>query len=706
MDKKVGDRIKDLRQKKGLTQAELADNMGFTSQTVSNWESGAREPDIEALIKLSSLFNVSLDYLLSGKEQEEKVVIMSRIEMAAKKDDPSIIQDLRWDTNYTKDENGKTIMDYVIQYKSRKVFEVMLNSCSHQSHYDALFNCQYFNSFSNKNLKIIEFLLPYKKELDFARAYGISEIRLLNEFAPAFVNQKSYSAKAKEEMLETYQNIFNYLVENIDRLGDERKEYYFGLNTQLLDRKNCWSYAYPNFIDIALKKGNIKLFDQLLEKVRTALNALNARIEEMKAQGYGSDQIYRSTLNYFSERPLEQTYSYAFENEMFDQCELINSFLPNKHSQREIDLAKMKTNKNVDIRDRLIFEFTQDYVLNYKNMLLSDTVVVKGPSKEENKDKYLENLIKQYKDIYKDILSNSCIYYLELAYRCVADNNLKKLYQVAVDNDFGIMQQLIIAGDTKELLSYLRLVLTIKSEEIEKVEVYRPYGYSGKLQIKQRLFEQNRIDYNKPGKMQHYIEQTPLDLIFKWHRGLVIDSEVPEDINEALKYFDNSKKQILEKWEADIESQIESLKTRKKNEAEYKRIKEEITKDYLNGLIKKGDEEKAIIKLCVRLESILKHLFHYEGDLFTMLDSFFSNQLAQKEATMPYDDEDNNYRSDMENYEKTVELNEKNKNWVNALHKLRMKRNSIVHSDKNNVEFTTNDLISCINIVEEIDKGE
>lgn len=70
MERKIGDRIKELRQNANLTQAQLADKLGFTSQTVSNWESGSREPDIAALAQLSSLFNVSLDYLLLGKQEE------------------------------------------------------------------------------------------------------------------------------------------------------------------------------------------------------------------------------------------------------------------------------------------------------------------------------------------------------------------------------------------------------------------------------------------------------------------------------------------------------------------------------------------------------------------------------------------------------------------------------------------------------------
>lgn len=70
MARKIGDRIKELRINKGLTQLELADKLGFTSQTISNWESGIREPDVDALSQLANLFNVSLDYLLLGKKDD------------------------------------------------------------------------------------------------------------------------------------------------------------------------------------------------------------------------------------------------------------------------------------------------------------------------------------------------------------------------------------------------------------------------------------------------------------------------------------------------------------------------------------------------------------------------------------------------------------------------------------------------------------
>ena len=57
-------RIYELRISFGWTQVQLAQKLGITKQTVSNWENDNIQPSIEMLIKLSKIFNVSTDYLL------------------------------------------------------------------------------------------------------------------------------------------------------------------------------------------------------------------------------------------------------------------------------------------------------------------------------------------------------------------------------------------------------------------------------------------------------------------------------------------------------------------------------------------------------------------------------------------------------------------------------------------------------------------
>lgn len=64
----IADRIQSLRKIKGVSQEELADNIGVTRQAVSKWESEQSMPDIEKVILLSDYFDVTTDYLLKGIE--------------------------------------------------------------------------------------------------------------------------------------------------------------------------------------------------------------------------------------------------------------------------------------------------------------------------------------------------------------------------------------------------------------------------------------------------------------------------------------------------------------------------------------------------------------------------------------------------------------------------------------------------------------
>ena len=62
----IADRIQHLRKVKGISQEELANQIGVSRQSVSKWESEQTLPDIEKIILLSDFFEVTTDYLLKG----------------------------------------------------------------------------------------------------------------------------------------------------------------------------------------------------------------------------------------------------------------------------------------------------------------------------------------------------------------------------------------------------------------------------------------------------------------------------------------------------------------------------------------------------------------------------------------------------------------------------------------------------------------
>lgn len=63
-----GERLKSLRKAAGITQQELADNLGVHLQTVSKWERGISEPDFSLLGDLASALGVTLEKLLGAAE--------------------------------------------------------------------------------------------------------------------------------------------------------------------------------------------------------------------------------------------------------------------------------------------------------------------------------------------------------------------------------------------------------------------------------------------------------------------------------------------------------------------------------------------------------------------------------------------------------------------------------------------------------------
>ena len=77
----TAERIKQLRKKKGVSQAELAEQIGVKTNTVSTWERGTRKPDFEALNLLSNYFEVSFEYILGSSDKEEARVVPTQDEL-------------------------------------------------------------------------------------------------------------------------------------------------------------------------------------------------------------------------------------------------------------------------------------------------------------------------------------------------------------------------------------------------------------------------------------------------------------------------------------------------------------------------------------------------------------------------------------------------------------------------------------------------
>ena len=70
---KIGKFLQVLRKEKGMTQEQLAEQLGVARRTVSRWETGNNMPDLDILAELSDLYSVDLREILSGERKREQM---------------------------------------------------------------------------------------------------------------------------------------------------------------------------------------------------------------------------------------------------------------------------------------------------------------------------------------------------------------------------------------------------------------------------------------------------------------------------------------------------------------------------------------------------------------------------------------------------------------------------------------------------------
>lgn len=70
----LGNRIKQLRQQRGWSQAQLANKLNVHQKQISGYERDIHSPSIELLVRLAELFNVSLDYIAFDNREEKNII--------------------------------------------------------------------------------------------------------------------------------------------------------------------------------------------------------------------------------------------------------------------------------------------------------------------------------------------------------------------------------------------------------------------------------------------------------------------------------------------------------------------------------------------------------------------------------------------------------------------------------------------------------
>ena len=237
----------------------------------------------------------------------------------------------------------------------------------------------------------------------------------------------------------------------------------------------------------------------------------------------------------------------------------------------------------------------------------------------------------------KNALEKNPVHIIETLYEFFIGKKNRALFEFAVDHRDNTLARIIIEKDEEELEAHL---LKYWKENLNKSHLY--------LLVKgeeRSLFSNNyRRNY-----------------WYDFYKNVGKNNpQTLRDLNEKLK---ECKQRIVDELALKLDKE---------------KLIKELTKKYFENELKKGNTDIVIIKLCVRLETILRCDYHYEGDFAEMLKKYCNEHLSW------YDDEGYPDGDD-----KTTKI----------LNNLRVKRNSIVHSEKTNVELSLEDIHYCIDYI-------
>lgn len=106
----LGDKIKELRKSRDLTQQDLADILGITRGQISNLEKNRRSLSLDQLRLLCSTFNLNLDYFMIQPDKNEAISLLEKAKLFFESNQLSEQQ---------KDELYQEIMRIYLNHKSR-----------------------------------------------------------------------------------------------------------------------------------------------------------------------------------------------------------------------------------------------------------------------------------------------------------------------------------------------------------------------------------------------------------------------------------------------------------------------------------------------------------------------------------------------------------------------------------------------------------
>lgn len=506
----IGKRIAELRNKQGLTQQELADRLYVTDKAVSKWEREGGEPNLQALIEMSKIFEVSLDYLLTGLEKE-KVLIMSLTEKVISEDDLEKFKKLNHNGYNYSDDTGQTIIDYVYKYKSKNIF----NQIAKEHNANLL-----LGEFNRTKKYINEFMIMCfeTKNYDLLNGYERKSGNIkpiINILSLFFSNQE---VKKNDPSITILDDSFvEYLIQNEDKLED------------LMNQGDIyWGNAISKVIEKMTSDNNQKvehIVSFVEEKNQKALEYYNSKKNDYYKPFLRDDGVYgdrESKLIKTIIKTSRQSVLNALSHNHYELAERLNALSGNSVSEHEFKMDKINKNQELSSDDKLIESVLFNGIVDIDKLIALDNY-------------------KLYKRIIELPTSK-----VEMAINLAKENKLKELFSMTLKENMSYTLEALRKDKIASLEQAIRNDYPGKNDKINDKYVKSENNYKPALGKNTILFE----DIIKHKDINFFAHACKTDLKkLDWALEEIV-KERPKDYDLILLLLDNGAK-LHKRWYED-----------------------------------------------------------------------------------------------------------------------------------------------------------
>ena len=638
----IGKMIAALRKAKGWTQVDLAEKLNISDKTVSKWESKTGYPEITMFPRIADLFGVSIDYLMTGKEVQPEIITMSKAELCAKNDDVTLLKVIDFSQ---KDESNKCLIDYIKQYESLNVFAAL---CAADDRAKGAFDLLTFLKFCllSNHLELLNktgfWLKPRICSYRFDSPediMGLMPVGALEHFG---------NRQGNDQYVCVLPDDFFTMIATDKRINETTIDFLLGNQR---GRKCVWYHAFPYLIDAYYEVGNTKLLERLLtlseENNQYAYDTLNDR--NNYAFNYFFIGFIRRKDGHGLVRILDKTLKSALQiNDfaMIERMNRLNKDIMNYYGgfkcgvvpDDEIRVAKLKLDKSVSAQDIIIQSSIHNGIVVIDELLaVNDADLI-----EKTLEKYPVSKYELLNDI------------LEKIRQAVESDNWRFIFEYAVDNNDENLTYYVLNEQKDRIISWLSDKVKLPFMGLGRT-AYDFFRQNEKENINSKYF-QLRSKERFSGEIQVSAHNLPQRR----------NSKAIYNIDELVAYIKLCKKQVIDDF---------------KESHNAGKIIKELNEEFFRNELAKGNGELVAIKLCVRLEAVLKSKYHYEGDFSEMLEKYCSQHGSYEE------DDGWGY------------MERRTEKFVPYLQKLRKYRNSVVHSEKKVDSMTKEELDFCIQYI-------